>query len=360
MIDRLRKSARYAVANALYYSGILWLIAAARFRRGGFILMYHRVLPEGADTFSADSIVVRPRTFARQMAFLKRHFRILSVPELEQHVASGTPLPSGSCLVTFDDGWRDNFEYAMPILEQLQVPAIVFVATNYIDSPTCFWQERVARLMFHALEHGGPAQAFVEKWLPGGIRELEPGERRAAVRNRVDEMKNLSAIDIDKLEEDIAQTLAAAGLPRPELGDDRFMTWTQVRRLAESNLVAIGAHGQTHTPLTALGHAEAEREIVESRKRIVAELGRSVTTIAYPNGNFSDGVVEITRAAGYSVGFTTSKGAFTGADDPFRLPRINIHESGTGTAPELLSDILLIFQRLRRPTAPRADAHPRH
>jgi peptidoglycan/xylan/chitin deacetylase (PgdA/CDA1 family) len=335
------------------------MIAAVRFSRGGFILMYHRVLPDNADTFSADSIVVRPRTFERQMAFLKRHFRVLSVQELEEHLTSRTPLPPRSCIVTFDDGWHDNFEFALPILEQHQVPAIVFVATDYIGGSTCFWQERVARLLFHAVEHGGSARELAERWLPSDIAKLASNERRSAIRDRVDRMKNLPAEEIAALEELLVERMATSGAESPPAGDDRFMTWPEVRRLAQGNLVAIGSHGKTHTPLTALGDAEAGHEMAQSRATIGTEIERPVTAIGYPNGNFSDRIIELARAAGYTIGFTTAGGSIS-ADHPLRLPRINIHEAGSNTMSEFLCTILLIFRRLRRPTTAFANANTRH
>jgi peptidoglycan/xylan/chitin deacetylase (PgdA/CDA1 family) len=360
MIERLRKPARRLLASALFYSGFLWLITAVRFSRGGFVLTYHRVLPDGADTFSSDGIVVHPRTFARQMAFLKRHFRVLSLPELERHLITKIPLPPRSCIVTFDDGWYDNFEYALPILEKHEVPAVIFVATDYIGSSTGFWQERLALLMFHALKHGGPARALAEKWLPADTARLTPIERRTVIRIRVDKMKDLPIAQIAALEGELVTLLADMGVDRPSAGADRFMTWADVSQIARSSFVTIGCHGKTHSPLTTLDDDDTERELIVSRSAIAAATSRPVTAVAYPNGDFSDRVVDIALAAGYSVGFTTLKGGVNAETDPLRLPRINVHEAATSTMPEFLASILLIFQRLRRPPAALSHANTRH
>lgn len=350
MIEFLRKRSRRFIASALYYSGILWLLAAIRFRRRAVVLMYHRVLPEGVDTFSADGIIVRPETFARQMAFLRRHFTLLSIEDLERHFAEGKPLPSRSCLVTFDDGWADNYEYALPILREQNVPAVIFLAADYIGTDACFWQERVTRLLYNSVQSSGAAGALAERHVGPDIRSKSPAEQRFWVRQAVDKLKHRSAEEIQQIERELEAALAASAAGVGTRGEDRFMTWDQVSELARSSRVAVGAHGCSHTPLTSLDQTQVSSELKESRERIAAAVGRPITCIAYPNGNFNDTVLTLTREAGYALGFTTDKGSIGVEDHPLALRRINIHEGATRTMPEFLCAILLIFQRFRRAT----------
>jgi peptidoglycan/xylan/chitin deacetylase (PgdA/CDA1 family) len=350
MIEFLRKRSRRLIASALYYTGILWLLAAIRFRRRAVVLMYHRVLPESEDTFSADGIIVRPETFARQMAFLRRHFKLLSIEDLERCFAEGKPLPSRSCLVTFDDGWADNYQYALPILREQNVPAVIFLAADFIGTDACFWQERVTRSLYNAAQSGGAAGALAERYLGSDIRSRSPAELRFLVRQAVDKLKHRPAEEIQQLERELEAALASSSPGANSRGADRFMTWSQVSELARSSRVALGAHGCSHTPLTLLDQAKVASELEESRSRIAAAIGRPITCIAYPNGNFNDTVLELTRSAGYALGFTTDKGSVGVEDHPLALRRINIHESSTRTMPEFLCAILLVFQRFRRAT----------
>ncbi|HEX7116981.1 MAG TPA: polysaccharide deacetylase family protein [Steroidobacter sp.] len=349
MIEFFRKRSRRLIASALYYTGILWLLAAIRFRRRAVVLMYHRVLPESEDTFSADGIIVRPETFARQMAFLRRHFKLLSVEDLERCFAEGKPLPSRSCLVTFDDGWADNYEYALPILREQNVPAVIFLATDYIGTDACFWQERVTRSLYNAVQAGGAAGALAERYVGPDIRSKSPAEQRFLVRQAVDKLKHRPAEEIQQLERELKAALASSP-GASSRGADRFMTWSQVSELARSSRVTLGAHGCSHTPLTSLDQAQVSCELEESRSRIAQAVGRPITCIAYPNGNFDDKVLELTRRAGYALGFTTDKGSVGVEDHPLALRRINIHEGATRTMPEFLCSILLVFQRFRRAT----------
>jgi peptidoglycan/xylan/chitin deacetylase (PgdA/CDA1 family) len=358
MIEFLRRRSRRIVANTLYYTGALWILASIKFHRKAFVLMYHRVLPAGADTFSADSICVRPETFDRQMAFLRRHFKLLSIAELAEYLRANRPLPSRSCVVTFDDGWRDNFEHALPILREQQVPAAIFVATDYIGSADCFWQERLARLLFNAVKQGGVARELVERTVgTANLADRGAADQRRIIREAVDAMKKLPQQEIDAIEARVKKILGGAS---PDLGDDRFMDWKQVTALTRGTRVNVGAHGCSHTPLTKLPAGRAAHELEEAGNRIAAAVGVPTISIGYPNGNYDDTVVRLTRAAGYQLGFTTDKGLVGDVRDPFKLPRINIHEGASSTMPDFLCAILLVFNRLRRSPAPRVDAHPRH
>lgn len=357
MIEFLRKRSRRIIANTLYYTGALWLMAAFRFRRKTFVLMYHRVLPAGADTFSSPSICVTPEAFARQMTFLRRHFRVLSIAELADHLESGRELPSGSCVVTFDDGWRDNFEHALPILRETQVPAVIFVATDYIGGDDCFWQERLSRLLFDGVRGGAAARALVEEIAARpGLAGLDDTEQRRLIRDAVDRLKKLPPADIEAIEARARDVVGPVG----SRGDDRFMDWSQVAGLVRGTRVNVGAHGCSHTPLTKLSPERAAIELAEAGKRVTAAVGTPTTSIGYPNGNYDEVVVRLTRAAGYRLGFTTDKGLVGDVRDPFKLPRINIGGSATETLPDFLCAILQVFNRLRRSPAPSTDARPRH
>ncbi len=348
MPDSLRRFARRAIANMLYYSGVLWLLAARRLRGRAIALMYHRVLPIGADTFSDETIIVTPATFRRHMAFLRRHFRPISVAEAAERMSRGEPLPDMSCLVTFDDGWRDNFEHALPILRESGVPATVFAAVNYIGSKTCFWQERLNRMLFRAVRQGGAARKLAERHVGAGAEDCDDPDLRRRARASVSRMKKTcSDAQIAEFESELAQALAPDD-GTLSWGDDSFMSWEQLVALTRDSPVSAAAHGCSHRPLTTLSPKELDTELADSRRRLGEALGADIDAIAYPNGNYDDGVIESSRAHGFRIGFTTDKGVVSPGDDPLRLRRINIHESATATAPEFLCAMLQIFHRLRR------------
>lgn len=356
-MESLRGLARRLLAAALYYSGLLWLLARSRLRQRAVVLMYHRVLPANADTYSSPSIVVTPEEFARQMAFLKRHFKLLSMDDLAAAFARREPLPSMSCVVTFDDGWFDNHRYALPILRQTRVPAVVFAATDYIGGEDCFWQERLARRLCAALRAGGQARDCAEKYAGAGLGSLAPAEQKLRVLDAIGAFKKHTPGERRAIEETVVASLRAAGVDADSLGDDRFMSWEQLAELAKDSRVVVGSHGCSHTPLTMLAPARAREELTSARQRLEAAMDAPVRTIGYPNGNYDDGVVDIARAAGYELGFTTDKGTIAVEDDPLRLNRINISGPATRSNAELLCTMLLVFMRFRRPPRAPLTAH---
>src|SRR5690554_7133710 len=109
-----------ALAHMLFYSGLLHLYRRLKLRGKAVVLTYHRVLSdeERRNSFSNQAIVVSPRTFERQLRFLKRHCKLLSAADFERHLRERKPFATGSCLITFDDGWRDNYTNALPILRR--------------------------------------------------------------------------------------------------------------------------------------------------------------------------------------------------------------------------------------------------
>jgi peptidoglycan/xylan/chitin deacetylase (PgdA/CDA1 family) len=359
MIERLRRLARGSIAWALYYSGVLWILARARLRERATIVMYHRVLPAGADTFSSDSIIVTPQTFERQLRFLKRHFRLLSMRDLAEAWESRRPLPSMSCVVTFDDGWFDNHRYALPILRKLGVPAVVFAATDYVGSQSCFWQERLARMLYQSAGCPGEPARLAAQYAGADIAALPDARRRAQALAAVSRLKSRGSDAIANAEDELRTALRAAGI-EPGLGDDRFMTWAELAELARDPNLTVGSHGCSHTPLDSLPPAAVTEELERSRERLERELGCAIDTIGYPNGDYDEQVIELVRRARYRLGFTTDKGWNATTDDSLRLRRINVSEASSRTAPDFLCAMLLIFLRFRRPVPVPANANPGH
>ena len=137
----MTRAIKVAVSWTLYYLGILQLWQAIVLRRRAVGLMYHRVLTddERKSAASHPGIVVDEQTFARHMAVLRRRFVVLSIEESRPSRAAAA-IPSSACLITFDDGWRDNYSNVLPILERHRLPALIFLPVNFIGARRVFWQ----------------------------------------------------------------------------------------------------------------------------------------------------------------------------------------------------------------------------
>lgn len=317
---------RSLVVHALHYSGFLWLLAAARLRGNIAVLTYHRVLPASlsGESFSSPGIMVTPENFDRHMRFLRRHLNPIDVWTFEKIISTGQEIRPGTCLVTFDDGWWDNLEFALPILKRHEIPAVFFVASDYIGTDRRFWQERLACRLFHARKSPS-ATAFLTQLGLEKVIGAPPAVARQRIRQFVDDLKTgpMAAV------EEIFNQLNAVSPDSTAPNVDRFLTWNELASIAHDQSFAIASHGSTHMPFTLLSPESIRQELTKSRTTMLAHLGIVANALAYPNGDADEDVAAIVRDSGISLGFTTRRGLASRRNNPLLLPRINIHESAT-------------------------------
>lgn len=347
--ERLSFTVRTTLAYALYYSGVLQLLVGVRLRRKAIVLAYHRVLtPEQRSrTASQDGMVVEERTFARHVAELTRRFTVLTLDEFSDHLARRRAFPSPSCLVTFDDGWTDNFENALPVLRSHKVPAVMFLPLNFIGRRRLFTREALTHLLVRAIEAARrePARAGVLRshLTPAGLASVldtTDEDPLPAVLKVVGGHRYANAPALEALVSTLAMEL---GVEETELSDlDTFIDWNQVEQLGQNGFT-FGGHGVDHRVLTQVGPAVAKCEIEVSKRELDRRLEGGVKAFAYPNGAWNPTIAETVRAAGYSLAFTVDPGSVSCDDDPFSLRRINIHEDMTRSTPMFLARLAGIF-----------------
>lgn len=295
--------------------------------------MYHRVLPASlrAQSFSADGIVVTPETFRLHMQLLSSFFQPISAAQLAAALRGEETLPERACLVTFDDGWWDNLEHALPVLEEFQVPALIFVATDFVGSSRTFWQEHLSHMLFAASQEARKLQPVL-----GELGVTLPTNRaaevsRSQIRAFVTALKNKPAKEIQLLVNEIERRLIDAGVDCAPAPVDRFLSWQELSRLASSRLVTIGSHCRSHTPLPKLDKDAVVHELHSSREILARHLGQAPEDLAYPNGDYTQEIAFQARAAGYRAAFTTERGHVTPGDEAWTIRRMNIHEGSART-----------------------------
>jgi peptidoglycan/xylan/chitin deacetylase (PgdA/CDA1 family) len=257
--------------------------------------------------------------FRRQMEALRRHFTVLPLTELAER-ARLRELPKNGLAVTFDDGYRDNYTNAFPVLRELGLSATIFLTTDALDDNSLLWHDRV----FDAFQRTRKAEARASlATVLARLRRSSPEERNRRIESLLEEL----AIE--------------PGVPP---GWEK-LTWQQVREMA-SHGISFGAHTLDHPILTFVSEEEARRQIRESKKRIEAKLGSPVTMFAYPNGTASDfdrSTQRIVEEEGLALAVTTVSGANDESTDPYSLRRTGMW----GDDPRL-STIRLALARLSR------------
>lgn len=297
---------------ARHLRALIWLPV-----RGAVVLAYHRIAePESVTGGDPFGMCVTPAAFADQMAMLARVGRPVHLEEIATRLRSGASL-AGLLAVTFDDGYADVAEVALPVLERHGIPATVFFVSGNTGGP--FWWDRLTALLARAdanvpfrVDEVGAAIA----WNGGPARELRYQLHR---RFRV-MMPEARQQLLDRLENTWGPPVKAE-LPRA-------MDAAEARRLVEHKLITAGAHSVSHPPLAEIHPERSRREIEMSRAELCHRLGRPITAFSYPHGSTSPAVRRSVADAGFEFACTSVVGAVHCASGPLALPRLWVRSHG--------------------------------
>jgi peptidoglycan/xylan/chitin deacetylase (PgdA/CDA1 family) len=291
----------------LYGAAALLSPAGARGRLS--VLIYHRVLAAPDPLLPGE---VDAALFERQMGMLARHFTVLPLPEAVRRLREGK-LPARAAAVTFDDGYRDNFETALPILQRLGLPATFFIATGYLDGGR-MWNDTVIEAMRRAPDREVDLTALGLGRYPTASAE----QRRRAAQAVIAVLKYREPTERDRLAQAVADRVGAA------LPDHLMMTSAQVAALHGSGM-EIGGHTASHPILSRLDPAAARSEIAAGRDCLEGLLGTRPRLFAYPNGkpgrDYQAEHVKMVRELGFEAAVSTAWGAASSGADLFQLPR---------------------------------------
>jgi len=343
-IHKVKFFIKNIIAYSLFYSGALFIIKKYVCKNKYCILTYHRILPdsEKSTSFSNDGIIVRPETFEKHLKFLSKHFNPLSVDDFYNTI-SCTKIKAHKhtpCLITFDDGWVDNYIYAAPLLKKLSLPATIFLPTMFINKNNLFWQEKIARAISNLLTTtGDEANEIINKYNLKNLANSKIEIQRLNILKYVNGIKSWPYSEIDELYNTITDLIGESFL---NSHIDKYMDWNQINELSNSK-ISFGSHAHTHKVLTRLNTNEINHEIKSSIQLISNSLNKTVKYIAYPNGDSDQKVQDIAKSSGHLLGFGTIPGLVTNNDNLYDLKRINMHENKAPNVPLLFMTILGLY-----------------
>lgn len=290
-------------------------------RKNPLILMYHRVLPWQAaeKTWSSPAIVTSLDSFAAQMAFLAKNCRIFSPSELPE----AENLPPGSVAVTFDDGWADNHQHALPILQKYGIKATFFLTAGLINTEEVFLPEKLRFYLHLARQNStwntAAGQAFLAE-IRQSIGMTAPFPDPDLLIGKLWKMETTEA---DLFLRELPRLL---GYPEINLPAHRLMTWEEVRVLKRAGM-ELGSHGLNHVRLAGLADSELFQELHRSKEIIETAAEVKVSCFAYPKGEHDARVRNAVREAGYFCACDTREAFFELRSDLMALPRLNVCES---------------------------------
>ena len=282
------------------------------------VLMYHDLAED--DTDIEAWTVVRKSDFLRQMEYVGRHYEIVSLDTALNRVRREGEPGRPMAVVTFDDGDRGNASILLPTIQALNIPVTIYVATRQIVEQSPYWFDRVV----NALQFDRPAtvdlSAFrLERYAVNTTRGAENWREIQRL------LEGLKSLDADKRAAAVEKMLAdLSGLERRPGCRIEPMNVGEIKTLASSSLVTIGAHSHCHSLLTQLAPKEVDQSVKLSKDLLEKWTEKAVEHFAYPNGNYDAGIVEIVRKAGFHSAVTTEGREWHVQDSPYAIPRVGV------------------------------------
>jgi peptidoglycan/xylan/chitin deacetylase (PgdA/CDA1 family) len=303
------------IKKSLVRTGALRL--ASRFAGPGVaIIMYHSVMSDPSSAqMTLGGIVHSMQVFRGQMEVIARHFHAVSLDDVLLFLKGEKTLPPRAVVVTFDDGYADNYQAANDILSPLGIPGVFYVTVDCLDRQRLPWPS-LLRYSFLASK--------TENWTEpdGPVWMLSSNQQRIRAFDRASEYcGKLSGTAQEQFVKSIEQQLGTEP-PRPQRP---MMTWDEVRGLAR-NGHTIGSHTMTHPNMAYITESEARVELVESKRRLEHELAAPIVHFSYPcpalQPHWADRTVNASREMGYQTAVTTTGGLVRRQDNPLSLRRI--------------------------------------
>jgi len=335
-----RSSLKRRMLNFAYDTG---LVRAGRgvWARSLTVVNYHRIddpYRKDFDSFKPN-VSATSQGFDRQLDYLSKWFHVVSLKDIVEWLDGRKPLPPYAALITFDDGYLDNYTSAFPILRKYNFPALIFLTTGHIgtDAPFywdmaayCFAHTRSDRLTF--------PDGRVQQW-------SNQAELDQVSKNWIEFMKTIPQVEKQTYVENLP-VLLDVSIPAGYF-QSLMMDWDQVREM-QRNGIEFGAHTVHHPILTNIPSDQARDEVVESKHRIEEELGQSVLGFAYPNGQASDlnqQIEKIVAEAGVRAAFTLLNGPSSQGEvrrNPYAIRRVFISHRHS------IADYALLLSPLNR------------
>lgn len=293
--------------------------------------MYHRVLPETSPARQTEqpAMYVSPQTLDLHLSEVKRHFELVHLDDWLRRAKDGAALPHLACAITFDDGWCDNLEFALPVLRKHGAPAMIFLVSGYVGSAQRFWPNRLMALIQRATSSPGsvefppPLQTLVEPVL---AQAAQIGELRFDAVGRM--VEYAKAFGDAEIREWVTQAEESC---RDGAGSRDTLNGEEIAQMAATGLIRFGSHTATHRRLGGPQPAEVlDREIAESKAQLKEICGQEIDVFCFPNGDTSPAAIEVARGH-YLGAVTTRKGWHRASSDPHLIRRIGLHERGSNS-----------------------------
>jgi len=312
------KSVKHLIRDAVYYglfsSGVLGLVlkkmATASQEHPCIILAYHRFIDNRSIYLSKGPVMHHEiREFEKEIIYLKQHCHVASMDEAVNSIKKGLGFSRPSVVLTFDDGYLDNYTLAYPLLKKYSLPATIYLTTGLIGTSERTWPDQIELALMET-----PVRQFSHPNLFGGsaVPIATKAEKEKVCLDIGQALKPMPYDRRMKLLEEVLESLGLNGkqqrMPRT------MLNWEEVKEMA-GNGITFGSHSHTHPILSKMPIREAKEEIATSKKIIEERLGIEVRHFAIPNGGEQDFSRELRDYCG-ELGFESVATLIAGTNTP--------------------------------------------
>jgi len=326
--------------NLLYGYRFKHKLKKGQYNKNLIILMYHRVLPKGDPRLNSEEpgMYITPETLDMHLGELAKFTTFIRIEDWLNLSENKQLKDTLYCAITFDDGWADNYEFALPLLKKRRAPATIFLATNYIGSNTTFWPERLYSLLNHLKADNDPKLlANLNSFFKALGASLDTTrlykENADYIASLIDQAKTLTDDEINLRIDQIEADRPITSKPNQDM-----LSWEQVAEMKENGF-EIGGHTRSHLRLNTKASTERiEQEVTGCAEDIKNKLSETPTLFCYPNGDTSEAAVSIVENT-FNAAVTTKSGINDPEAKAFLLKRIGAHEDATNTKTKFLGTL---------------------
>jgi peptidoglycan/xylan/chitin deacetylase (PgdA/CDA1 family) len=319
-----------AVKFALYYSGMAGIRRRREKCQRIWILRYHSISAAKDQNFRylKPSIAVSAGVFESHIAFLSSRYTILSLDDLTAWINGAIEFRRPCVVITFDDGYRDNYRCAYPILKKYRATATFYVVTDAIGNAYPLWNSELAELVYRARQ----TQVTLDSIGPTRLDLSGPSAKKQSMQTLARMMRCATKERRREILREMREKLDA---DNDGFLDQVMMNWDELREMKRGGM-CIGSHTVSHPLLTEIPEEEAREEIALSKAKLEAELGSPVLHFSYPNpgesAHVNGAVKRLVRQAGYLTARTSVKGAVEQHSDLFALRGVSTDDRCTHPA----------------------------
>lgn len=287
------------------------------------IIMYHGLTDQKDQLGNYHGKHLHIQTFRKNLQFLKGYYPIISLKAFVDHCLLKTPIPKNSVVLTFDDGYESNYILAYPVLKEFNAHATIFLSTDFIEQKQFIWPNRIEYAILTTRHSSLRLPLNNEEMVFDLSQDSAKKEAIHDIKTLLKPLDNTQKNDLlDIIERSLEQRLmfnaATPAIHRP-------LTWQQIKQMAQSNLVDIGAHTCSHAILAQCTPDLMNEEIIIPKKTIEERLNTECSLFCYPyggEGTFNSLTKECLRRSGYRCALTTINGKNSVHSDLFTLKRL--------------------------------------